>query len=202
MFTTGRPPEVEYNQLFVHCDFIKPGKHQYIVTYENTIIEEEPISEKSESPRENQNRFPQFTAPKAKKKKPPKPPFVPSIEKTKLTSYHEFLSTAFLGSYNINTKVNEFDSIDRKFDKNKSVFKDWKPDRPKAVADGFKDEISYWNVPNFVKDPDEITKIEEFMVKNCEFLKTYFIIHSSASYFPVIRWLYYAPMVTDWNIFD
>lgn len=60
-----------------------------------------------------------------------------------------------MSNYNINTKVNEFDSIDRKFDKNKSVFKDWKLDKEKLVKEGFQDEISYWNVPNFVKDESE-----------------------------------------------
>ena len=36
------PPEINYNQLFVYADFIKPGKHQYIVTYENQITEPKP----------------------------------------------------------------------------------------------------------------------------------------------------------------
>lgn len=116
------------------------------------IVEDEPISEKSESPKKEERGL---LLPKPKKKQP-KPPFEPRIQKTMVTSYHEFLSTAFMSHYNINTKINEFDSIDRKFDKNKSVFKDWKLDRTKAIQEGFKDEISYWNVPNFVKDEDEL----------------------------------------------
>lgn len=58
-----------------------------------------------------------------------------------MASYHEFFSTAFKGNYNINSKVNKFDSIDRKFDKNKSVFKDWKTDNDKRIREGFQDEI-------------------------------------------------------------
>jgi len=77
------------------------------------------------------------------------------VSTIKLTSYHEFLGHAFLDHYNINTKVNQFDSVDREFNKDKSVFKDWKTDRPKAIAEGFLDEISYWKVPNFVKDEEE-----------------------------------------------
>ena len=57
-------------------------------------------------------------------------------------------------------------------------------------------------MPNFVKDEVECAKIEKFMKDNCEFLKTLFIIRSSASHFPVIRWLSYAPMVSEWNIID
>ena len=38
-FTASNPPELSFNQLFVYADFIKPGKHQYIITYENDIIQ-------------------------------------------------------------------------------------------------------------------------------------------------------------------
>ena len=40
------------------------------------------------------------------------------------------MSHAHLGEYKTNLRVNEFDSVDRKFDKDKSVFKDWKVDKP------------------------------------------------------------------------
>ena len=37
-YTPSNPPKLDRNQLFVYCDFIKPGKHQYIVSYENDIV--------------------------------------------------------------------------------------------------------------------------------------------------------------------
>lgn len=77
------------------------------------------------------------------------------ISNIKLTSYHEFVGEAFLYDYNIGKKINEMDKIDRKFDKNRSVFKDWKLDNPKLVAEGFLEEISHWNVPNFIKEEQE-----------------------------------------------
>lgn len=40
------------------------------------------------------------------------------------------------------------------------------------------------------------------MSDELEFLKSYFIIKSSFSSYPVIKWLNYAPMVTEWNILD
>ena len=128
--------------------------------------------------------------------------FIPRTSVVKLTSYHEFLGQAHLGAYALNTKVNQFDSVDREFKKEKSVFRDWRLDRPKAVGEGFMDEISYWKVPNFVKDEEECAKIAAFMKENSAFLKTLFIVRSSASYFPVIRWLSYAPMVLEWEITD
>lgn len=58
-----------------------------------------------------------------------------------MTSYHQFLSQAYLGDYKTNTKINEFDKLDRVFDKNNSVFKDWKLDQPKKICEGLADEI-------------------------------------------------------------
>ena len=40
-YTELRPPELKFNQLFVYVDFIKPGKHSYIVSYEKNHIEPE-----------------------------------------------------------------------------------------------------------------------------------------------------------------
>jgi len=40
-YTELRPPELTYNQLFVYVDFIKPGKHSYIVSYEKNHVEPE-----------------------------------------------------------------------------------------------------------------------------------------------------------------
>lgn len=148
-----------------------------MVTYENVIVEDEPEPVKVETPRVPLRGFDaRRQKQKQQEMQEQKAEFKPQVERTRLTSYHEFLSTAFLSSYNINTKINQFDSIERKFDKSKSVFKDWKVDRTKAIQDGFLDEISYWNVPNFVKDEDEQKQIARFLTENCEFLKTYFII--------------------------
>jgi hypothetical protein len=37
-----KPPDLDYDRLYVYCDFIKPGKHQYLVTYKNRIVEQPP----------------------------------------------------------------------------------------------------------------------------------------------------------------
>ena len=122
----------------------------------------------------------------AKPKEEEKEPFVPLQSDIRLTSYHQFLSTAHLGDYNLHIKVNEFDELDRRFDKNTSVFKDWKLDVPKKIVEGFREEILHWKVPNFVKDEAEVQQIEALMVEHAAFLKTLFIVHASKSQFPVI----------------
>ncbi len=43
LFDSKNPPHLDHNQLFVYCDFVKPGKHEYIVTYENNIKETKPV---------------------------------------------------------------------------------------------------------------------------------------------------------------
>lgn len=50
IFDAKNPPHLYHNQLFVYCDFIKPGKHEYIVTYENNIKESKPVIQIEESP--------------------------------------------------------------------------------------------------------------------------------------------------------
>lgn len=65
------------------------------------------------------------------------------------------MSHAFLGDYPVNTKVNKFNSVDRCFDKNNSVWKHWKEDKDSAVITGFLEEVANWKVPNFVKDPED-----------------------------------------------
>ena len=41
-FGSRNPPELTFNQLFVYIDFIKPGKHSYIVSYQNLVEEPRP----------------------------------------------------------------------------------------------------------------------------------------------------------------
>lgn len=81
-----------------------------------------------------------------KKRNVVKEVFNPITSTIKVTSYHEFLGHAFLGDYKTNTKINKFNSIDRCFDKGKSVFKDWKLDVPEPIGEGFLEEIEYWKI--------------------------------------------------------
>ena len=45
-----------------------------------------------------------------------------------MTTYHSFLATAHLGEYLVHTKNIDENKNQRKFIKEKSVFKDWKTD--------------------------------------------------------------------------
>ena len=42
-FNYNVAPELDFNQLFVYIDFIKPGKQQYFVNYHNEFAEPPPV---------------------------------------------------------------------------------------------------------------------------------------------------------------
>ena len=67
---------------------------------------------------------------------------------------------------------------------------------------GFLEEIKYWKVGKFVKDPMEAEAIIEFMIKYLETLKTIFIVISSKSYYPLIRSLNFNNFIYELGIFD
>lgn len=97
-----------------------------------------------------------------------------------MISYHEFLGKIYRsGEYKTGRKGKEDSKIVRQFNKEKSVFKDWKHDNHKKLKVGFLEEIKYWKVGKFVKDPQEVEAIIEFMIKYLETLKTIFIVKSS-----------------------
>ena len=52
LYTPKNPPNLESNRLFVYADFLKPGKHQYIVSYNNNVEESKPLP-----PKKDQNEF-------------------------------------------------------------------------------------------------------------------------------------------------
>ena len=109
----------------MYASFIKPGKHQYIVSYENTAVEPAPVI--------NEPIVLDKWGNPLKAQTDKKKAFVPHKTIVKMNSYHQFLGHAHLGDYQINSKVNDFTSSVREFDKNKSVFKDWKLDKPKLI---------------------------------------------------------------------
>jgi hypothetical protein len=46
-----------------------------------------------------------------------------------MTSYHEHLSSAFLGEYKVFNQSYDQNEAKRDFNLSKSIFKDWKPDK-------------------------------------------------------------------------
>lgn len=196
-FEHSNPPEIDFNQLFVYADFIKPGKHEYLITYDNVLVEPAPITAKLVA---GHPAAP--SAPSTLRRTSIKFAYEPKVSKIRLTSYHNFMGEAFLGDYKINNKINLYDTADRGFNKDRSVFKDWRMDRYQLVKDGFLEEVASWKVPNIVKDPEEQLEILDFMQAQSQFLKDLFIIRTASSNFPAIRWLNYQTLVSEWDIYS
>ena len=201
-----KPPDLDYDRLYVYCDFIKPGKHQYLVSYKNRIVEQRPLPDMPLQAPEYDEYGDEIVPPAPLKPVVEDPPFEPKITNVRITSYHQFMGSAHLHpqrpDYNLNTKAADGELAVRNFSKATSIFKDWRDDRKPRIEKGFLEEIKHWKVPNFVKDPREVDQIVDFMKDNCPFLKTVFIIRSSASNYPSLRWLSYAPFISELDIID
>ena len=101
-----KPPDLDYDRLYVYCDFVKPGKHQYLVTYKNRIVEQPPVPP---VPRQEYDEYGDEIVPAPPRKSPVEAaPFEPKITNVRITSYHQFLGSAHLHGQrqedNLNTK--------------------------------------------------------------------------------------------------
>lgn len=126
-----------------------------------------------------------------------------TISQINLTSYHQYIAEPFKGDYHLNHKAKKGNKVKiREFDKNKSLFKDWRLPKESRMTEGFIYEIQFWKVPNLIKDQKEYDKIVQLLLKHLDYLKTVFIIRSSMSNYPVIQWISFTKFVEDLNIFD
>ena len=60
------------------------------------------------------------------------------------------------------TKQIKSEAVERQFNKNKSVFRDWIEDTDKSLDNAFAEDISLWKLNKFVKDKkdrEQVTKI-------------------------------------------
>ena len=74
--------------------------------------------------------------------------------------------------------------IIRKFDRAKSVWKDWKVDDAKIIENCLKHDFTFWKIPRFVKDEQEIKNIQKVVTKYFPILKAEHILMACDSIFP------------------
>ena len=81
----SKKPHLDYNRLYVYCDFIKPGKHQYLVQHEAKLVEPEPIKEVIV---EKNPLLARKNLKTSLVEEHEEPKFVPHVTKIKMMSYH------------------------------------------------------------------------------------------------------------------
>ncbi|CAI2387721.1 unnamed protein product [Moneuplotes crassus] len=74
----------------------------------------------------------------------------------------------------------------RKFDKNTSVFKEWKEDNPTIITKTLINDIKYWKVPNMIRDKKEYEGVIQVLLKYLPKLKHIYIDLISSSEYPLI----------------
>ena len=53
----------------------------------------------------------------------------------------------------------------RRFDKEKSVFKNWCVDTDVSLEEAARNDMKHWKVQNFCKDPEDLKKVENLIIK-------------------------------------
>ena len=90
----------------------------------------------------------------------------------------------------------------RTFNKNKSVFKNWKEDTPNFLKESFFTDISYSKVQKFTKEPEIYDEVWEVLLKHTSQIKEMFTYGIGISSYPSISWLDFCNMCKDWEIVD
>ena len=74
----------------------------------------------------------------------------------------------------------------RKFEKHKSVFKDFRDDTPELIEECLEHDFLLWKLEKFEKDPEERLKVIEIMKENGDILKNLFVVCACNSHFPQV----------------
>ena len=90
----------------------------------------------------------------------------------------------------------------RSFNKNNSIFKNWKEDTPNFLKESFYTDISYSKVQKFAKDPEVYDEVWEVLLKHTSKIKDMFTYGIGTSSYPSISWLDFCNMCTSWKIID
>lgn len=86
-------------------------------------------------------------------------------------------------------KENKQNSQDRKFVKDRSVFKLWKEETDEILRRMFETDVGYSKVHRILKsNEEEINAVKEVLFSHYKRLKNMFILYASISTYPVISW--------------
>ena len=90
--------------------------------------------------------------------------------------------------------------VARTFDKENSIFKEWRLTNQVKLLAGFVYELKFWRVPRFVKDETIQKKLFAIMCDNRELISTVFLMICSQSQYPSLSWLDFQSFLNSLNI--
>lgn len=90
----------------------------------------------------------------------------------------------------------------RRFNKNNSVFKNWKEDDHTKLMKAFELDIGHSKIQKFIKDPEVFEEVTDVLFKHTSRIKDLFTHGIGTSSFPSISWLDFCRMCDTWRIVD
>ena len=78
--------------------------------------------------------------------------------------------------------------ITRVFEKEASVFKEWRTDAADTAANCIEHDLQLWHAEKFIKDEEDLAATCDVMRKHAQRIKDIFIQLASRSNFPQIGW--------------
>ena len=90
----------------------------------------------------------------------------------------------------------------RKFDKDASVFRDWRIDTPEDSLNCIEHDILHWHCSKFIKNPEQLKELTNMVRKYAKELKTTYIMLASRSDFPQVSMLDFSTWARESLIID
>ena len=88
------------------------------------------------------------------------------------------------------------------FDKNKSVFRLWKPDNARIIKDCFLTDIGYWRMAKSIKDSSDLDGVLNTLRNRYEELKSMFLSLAMGDNWPHVNTIDFGNFASDVKIID
>jgi len=99
-------------------------------------------------------------------------------------------------------KQSRSQKVERTFNKNNSVFKEWKQDTAQRLDDCLEHDVALWKVPKFVKDKEELKKCTALIKKDFATFKMIYTYYATLAAYPYINAECMLRFVKDFKMMD
>lgn len=99
-------------------------------------------------------------------------------------------------------KQSRSQKVERTFNKNNSVFKEWKQDTAQRLDDCLEHDVALWKVHKFVKDKEELQKCTALIKKDFATFKMIYTYYATLAAYPYINAECMLRFVKDFKLMD